>query len=158
MSGHFCKCSCHVHGNVKHVVPCCHFSTQKFTFTELYVGLSFEEYQRRAAATAIYPSVAVNPNSVGESRGGDYIYPALGLCGEAGEVAEKIKKIIRDKDGLVDKTDRAAVAKELGDVLWYVAALCKEFELDMSEVAQGNLDKLAARAANGTLGGSGDNR
>ena len=122
------------------------------------MGLSFEEYQKRAASTAVYPHIAVNPNSVGESRGGDYLYPALGLCGEAGEVAEKIKKIVRDKDGFVDEADRAAVAKELGDVLWYLAALCKEFDLDMGEVAQGNLDKLAARAAKGTLGGSGDNR
>jgi NTP pyrophosphatase (non-canonical NTP hydrolase) len=140
------------------------FSTvdgRELTFEEiagLLERLSFSEYQRRAAATAVYPHVAVNPNSVGESCGGDYIYPALGLCGEAGEVAEKIKKIVRDKDGFVDATDRAAVAKELGDVLWYVAALCKEFQLDMGEVAQGNLDKLAARAAKGTLGGSGDNR
>lgn len=125
------------------------------------MSLSFEEYQKRAALTAIYPFVGVDPNSVGECgncENSNYIYPALGLCGEAGEVAEKIKKIIRDKSGFVDETDRAAVAKELGDVIWYIAALCKEFKLDMSAVAQTNLDKLAARASNGTLGGSGDAR
>lgn len=122
------------------------------------MNMTFAEYQRLAAETAVYPDIAVNPNSVGESCGGNYIYPALGLCGESGEVAEKVKKIIRDKDGFVEETDRVAVAKELGDVLWYVSALCKEFQLDMGAVAQGNLDKLAARAAKGTLGGSGDNR
>lgn len=123
------------------------------------MNLSFQEYQERAATTAVYPMVAVSPNSVGEySHSENYIYPVLGLCGEAGEVAEKVKKLIRDKDGVVNESDRQAIAKELGDVLWYLAALCKEFNLDMGQVAQSNLDKLAARAAAGTLKGSGDDR
>lgn len=121
--------------------------------------LTFQEYQKLAAATAVYPFVGVSPNSVGETAHCEnYIYPALGLCGEAGEVAEKIKKIIRDKDGAVSIEDKMAIAKELGDVMWYLAALCKELDLDMGEVAQCNLDKLAARASKGTLGGSGDSR
>lgn len=125
------------------------------------MNLSFQEYQNRAADTAQYPFVGVNPNSVGECgncESQNYIYPVLGLCGEAGEVAEKVKKIVRDKNGHVDDASRAAVAKELGDVLWYIAALCKEFKLDMGQVAQGNLTKLAARKAAGTIQGSGDER
>jgi NTP pyrophosphatase (non-canonical NTP hydrolase) len=120
------------------------------------MGLSFEEYQRRAAATAVYPYIKTwQDNRYNDSS---YLYPALGLCGEAGEVAEKIKKMVRDKGGIATPEDRVAIKKELGDVLWYVHALCDEFDLDMGDVAQGNLDKLAARAAKGTLGGSGDNR
>jgi NTP pyrophosphatase (non-canonical NTP hydrolase) len=124
--------------------------------------LSFEEYQKLAAGTAIYPKLFSDYEGYIEDAEGlnemGFVYPALGLCGEAGEVAEKIKKIIRDKNGVVDDVDRAAVAKELGDVLWYVAAISKEFGLNMGDIAQGNLDKLAARKERGTLGGSGDNR
>lgn len=119
--------------------------------------LSFQEYQTRAVSTAVYPHVFVNPQ-MGEGEPADYIYPTLGLCGEAGEVAEKVKKIVRDKLGVVDEPSCQAVAKELGDCLWYIAALCKEFNLDMGQVAQGNLDKLAARKSAGTLKGSGDDR
>jgi len=121
------------------------------------MGLSFEEYQKRASDTAVYPDIAIEDANAGPAWV-SYIYPALGLCGEAGEVSEKIKKLIRDKQGFVSEEDRAAIAKELGDVMWYLAALCKEFKLDMGEVAQGNLDKLAARQQRGTLSGSGDNR
>jgi NTP pyrophosphatase (non-canonical NTP hydrolase) len=120
--------------------------------------LSFNEYQEKAVSTAIYPPCAVSPNSVGESNGGEWIYPLIGLCGEVGEVAEKVKKIIRDKHGFVEDADREAIGKEIGDVLWYLAALCKEFNLNLQDVAQKNLDKLADRKARGTLGGSGDNR
>lgn len=122
------------------------------------MNLTFNEYQKLAVGTAIYPEIVVSPNSVAEGGDGNYIYPALGLCGEAGEVAEKIKKIIRDKNGNVDEQDRKAVAKELGDVMWYLSALCKEFGLNMGEVAQANLDKLASRKERGVLGGSGDQR
>ncbi len=86
------------------------------------------------------------------------IYPTLGLAGEAGEVAEKVKKVIRDKGGVFDNDARAAIAKELGDVLWYVAQIASELSLDLSNVAQGNLDKLADRAQRGQLQGNGDNR
>jgi NTP pyrophosphatase (non-canonical NTP hydrolase) len=119
--------------------------------------LSFRDYQQLAVEAAIYPEVSIEDGD-GQGQWVSYLYPSLGLCGEAGEVAEKIKKLIRDKSGIVEDSDRAAIKKELGDVLWYVAALCKEFDLDMSDVAQSNIDKLAARRANGTLGGSGDNR
>lgn len=109
--------------------------------------LSFDDYQALAGSTARYPG-----------RGeGSLVYPVLGLTGEAGEVAEKVKKIIRDREGVVGD-QRDAIAKELGDVLWYVAACCHELGVSMADVAQGNIDKLQSRAARGKLGGSGDER
>ena len=85
-------------------------------------------------------------------------YPALGLAGEAGEVAEQIKKSIRDDAGELTGQRRSALAKELGDVLWYLAQLATELDLDLDEVAAGNLDKLRSRQLRGVLSGSGDNR
>ena len=110
-------------------------------------SLDINEYQQAARSTAIYPDAGRN-----------MIYPTLGLAGEAGEVAEKVKKVIRDKAGVFDADTRTAIAKELGDVLWYVAQIASELDLDLSNVAQGNLDKLADRAQRGQLQGSGDNR
>jgi len=111
-------------------------------------GLTFEAYQRGAASTAVYPG-----------RGeGNWIYPALGLAGESGEICEKIKKAIRDDAGTMTEERRALLAKELGDVLWYVATMCSELGLSLDEVAAGNLAKLAARKQSGTLHGSGDLR
>lgn len=110
-------------------------------------SLSFEHYEARAGETARYPG-----------RGsGSLVYPVLGLNGEAGEVAEKLKKIIRDREGVVGD-ERASLIKELGDVLWYVAACCHELDVSMAEVAQANLDKLASRSSRGVLHGSGDDR
>ena len=107
----------------------------------------FRKYQKRARETAIYPNLGKN-----------FVYPALGLCGEAGEVAEKIKKIMRDKGGEVTDKDVGDMANELGDVLWYIANLCSEFGLDMDVVAHANLTKLDSRKKRGKLGGSGDYR
>jgi NTP pyrophosphatase (non-canonical NTP hydrolase) len=108
--------------------------------------MTFDDYQKSAANTAIYNlEYAV-------------MYPALGLCGEAGEVAEKIKKLYRDRGGLVTSDYRELLAKELGDVLWYVAALCRDLNVKMEDVAQMNLNKLADRQARGKLQGSGDTR
>ena len=104
-------------------------------------------YQSRARDTARYPHVGSNP-----------IYPTLGLCGEAGEVADKVKKVIRDREGAFDTAVRDDLRLELGDVLWYVAQLCSELGLDLAEVAQANLDKLASRAARNVISGSGDRR
>lgn len=80
-------------------------------------------------------------------------YLALGLCGESGEVAEHIKKFIRD-----GKLDKAAVTKELGDVLWYIANLCDLLDTSLEEIASSNLGKLSSRAARGKIQGSGDDR
>jgi NTP pyrophosphatase (non-canonical NTP hydrolase) len=103
--------------------------------------MTFEEYQEQARSTAIYP------------RDQAIVYPALGLTGEAGEVAEKVKKWIRD--GVLDKE---AIAKELGDVLWYIAALSGDLEISMDEIASQNIQKLRDRAARGKIQGSGDDR
>jgi NTP pyrophosphatase (non-canonical NTP hydrolase) len=109
--------------------------------------MELSDYQARSRATAVYPGLGEN-----------LTYPALGLCGEAGEVAEKVKKAIRDDGGVLSETRRAALAAELGDVLWYVAQLATEAGLDLEAIAAGNLDKLASRAARGALAGSGDLR
>jgi NTP pyrophosphatase (non-canonical NTP hydrolase) len=85
------------------------------------------------------------------------VYPALGLTGEAGEVADKIKKIIRDKRTLY-ALERTEIAKEVGDVLWYVAALARDLGVDMDTMAQMNLEKLRDRAKRDVIGGSGDAR
>ncbi len=110
--------------------------------------LNFSDYQLGAAKTAIYPG-----------RGeGNWIYPALGLAGETGEICEKIKKALRDDSGKMTDERKAALRKEIGDVLWYIATLCTELDLELEEVAEENLAKLAARQASGKLHGSGDNR
>jgi NTP pyrophosphatase (non-canonical NTP hydrolase) len=109
--------------------------------------VDLQTYQRRSRATARYPDVGSNP-----------IYPTLGLCGEAGEVADKVKKVIRDHDGLFTDDTRAALELELGDVLWYVAQLATELGLDLEAVAEANLVKLASRSARNVIAGEGDHR
>ena len=86
------------------------------------------------------------------------VYPTLGLANEAGEVAGKIKKIFRDKGGLIGEAERGALKDELGDVLWYLAQVCTELGLTLEEVAEANLEKLASRQSRGTLYGEGDVR
>ena len=80
------------------------------------------------------------------------------MVGEAGEVAEKVKKVIRDKDGIFDNESKLGIKKELGDVLWYVANLCTEFNFNLEDVAYENLEKLKLRTTKGTISGSGDDR
>ncbi len=108
--------------------------------------MQIDEYQKRAVSTAIYPHTAA------------VTYPALGLVGEAGEVAEKIKKVIRDNEGIFTRDKREEIAKELGDVLWYIAALSRDLDIPMEDIALANLHKLASRKQRGKLQGSGDNR
>lgn len=86
------------------------------------------------------------------------IYPTLGLLNEAGEVAGKIKKIFRDKGGVIAHEDRTGLKSELGDVLWYLAQICTELELTLDEVAEYNLSKLADRQKRGVIRGEGDQR
>ena len=105
------------------------------------------EYQTGALQTAIYPNA-----------GNNFVYPALGLVGEAGEVADKLKKVIRDNDGVLTDPVRDAVAKELSDVCWYIAVLAWEMDYSLEDIMQINLDKLRSRQERGVLGGSGDNR
>jgi NTP pyrophosphatase (non-canonical NTP hydrolase) len=108
--------------------------------------LELSEYQRLSRRTAEYP------------REHWLTYPALGLAGEAGEVAEHAKKTLRDDEGIISDERRAAMSKELGDVLWYVAQLASELELELDDVASENLQKLFSRQRRGVLSGSGDNR
>lgn len=86
------------------------------------------------------------------------VYPTLGLVNEAGELAGKVKKIFRDKNGVISDADRDALKYELGDVLWYMAQLCTELDLSLAEVAQANLDKLASRLERDQIKGEGDYR
>jgi NTP pyrophosphatase (non-canonical NTP hydrolase) len=108
--------------------------------------MELSEYQRLSRRTAEYPREAW------------LTYPALGLVGEAGEVAEHAKKVIRDDGGEVTDERRAAMTKELGDVLWYVAQLASELDLQLEQIAQVNLEKLLSRQQRGVLSGSGDER
>src|ERR687893_1272090 len=109
--------------------------------------MRLSDYQHRSRATAVYPDAGQN-----------LTYPALGLCGEAGEAAEKVKKAIRDDGGVLTDERRDALAAELGDVLWYLAQLATEADLDLGVVAQANLDKLRSRQRRAVLNGSGDFR
>ena len=121
--------------------------------------LTFVEYQGRAAETAQYPKLAVMEALNTPASGPiGWIYPALGLAGETGELVDKLKKILRDQNGKVGEFTREAICRELGDILWYVAMLAKELDLELDQVAQVNLDKLADRKQRGVLGGTGDDR
>jgi NTP pyrophosphatase (non-canonical NTP hydrolase) len=110
-------------------------------------SVELADYQERSRQTAVYPNAGAN-----------LVYPALGLCGEAGEVAEKIKKAIRDDGGILTPERRAALAGELGDVLWYLAQLSTEAGLDLADLAEANLAKLLSRQERDVLQGSGDER
>ena len=103
--------------------------------------MNFDEYQKAAKKTAIY---------------NDALYPILGLASEAGEVAGKVKKYIRD--GGDYRVTYEELAKELGDVLWYVAAIASDIGYDLSAIAKMNIDKLSDRQNRGAIQGSGDNR
>jgi NTP pyrophosphatase (non-canonical NTP hydrolase) len=109
--------------------------------------MNFTEYQTRSRATAKYPAI-----------GHGVIYPILGLVNEAGEVAGKIKKVFRDKGGVISAETREALKAELGDVLWYLAQTCTELNIFLDEVAESNLTKLLDRQARGKIHGDGDNR
>ena len=108
--------------------------------------LQFNEYCKAAATTDRYPK---------ECK--PWVY-ALGLTGEAGELADKIKKVYRDDNGVFNQEKRDAIAKELGDVLWYVTRLGATLGFSLEEIAQRNIEKLADRAKRGVINGSGDNR
>ena len=111
---------------------------------ELY---HFDLYQDAAESTAVYPD-----------KGDNLYYPALGLAGEAGEVCEKIKKIMRDQKGHFTEENVEDIAKELGDVLWYIATIATELNMSLAAVAEDNMEKLRDRMERGVIKGSGDNR
>lgn len=109
--------------------------------------MDFKEYQEKSRKTAIYPN-----------KDNNFVYPTLGLSSEAGEVSSKIKKIIRDDDGVVSEEKKLEIKKELGDVLWYISQLASELGLSLDSVAEKNIEKLSSRLERGKLKGSGDNR
>lgn len=109
--------------------------------------MDFSEYQAKSRRTAAYPAI-----------GQPLVYPTLGLVNEAGEVAGKVKKIFRDKQGVIDEETLNALKSELGDVLWYLAQLCTELGLSLDEVAEYNLKKLYDRLERGVIQGDGDKR
>jgi NTP pyrophosphatase (non-canonical NTP hydrolase) len=108
--------------------------------------MQINEYQNKAIETAIYGS------------GHAIVYPTLGLSGEAGEVADKVKKVLRDNNGVFTDEIKKQIIFESGDVLWYLAALARDLGYTLEEMAQMNLDKLASRKERNKISGSGDNR
>lgn len=109
--------------------------------------MNLNEYQALALRTA-------SP----KTKKNELFHLVLGLCGEAGEVAEKIKKVIRDKDSDFSQLDLDDLAKELGDVLWHIAVISDYFDIPLEDIGAKNIEKLASRLERGTLAGSGDNR
>lgn len=109
--------------------------------------MNFNQYQKESRKTALYPN-----------KGKNFIYPTLGLVGESGEVAEKIKKILRDDGGIIKAEKKKEIEKELGDVLWYLAQIATELNLSLSNIAKENLKKLKSRKERNKIHGSGDNR
>ena len=109
--------------------------------------MEINHYQKEAHKTARYVKI-----------GEDYVYPTLGLAGEAGELANKVKKIFRDKGGRIDEETKEAIQQELGDILWYAAEIATVLGIPLEDVANANLEKLSSRNNRGVIGGSGDNR
>jgi len=108
--------------------------------------MTFKDYQQQAVKTAIY------------GAGNTILYPALGLGNEAGEVLGKIKKVLRDNGGDFTPELSAKIGDEIGDVLWYMAALCRDLSLNLDDIAQNNIQKLLDRQARNVIQGSGDDR
>lgn len=108
--------------------------------------MTLNEYQIEAAKTVCYDEKYA------------VVYPTLGMAGEAGEVADKVKKVLRDKDGVFSDETKTEIAKEIGDVMWYVAILSKDLGFDLEKICQMNVDKLRSRQQRDMLHGNGDNR
>jgi NTP pyrophosphatase (non-canonical NTP hydrolase) len=110
--------------------------------------MNLNEYQNAASTTANYPTT----NNMG------LYYTALGMSGEAGEICNKVKKIIRDSSGVLSEEKRQELKGEAGDVLWYISEFARMLGFTLDEVGQDNITKLASRQARGVISGSGDNR
>lgn len=108
--------------------------------------MTLNEYQQKALETANYPEQY------------KILYPALGLTGEAGEVSDKVKKVIRDENGIFTDEKKLEIAKELGDVLWYVATFSRDIGYTLEDIAKMNYEKLKSRQERNVISGSGDNR
>lgn len=114
-------------------------------------SMSLQQYQEATLDTAVYPGA-------GEGDMDAIVYTTLGLSGEAGEIPNKVKKILRDAGGQITDEARKAIAAEIGDTLWYVARLSDELGFNLGDLAEANLDKLNSRANRGVISGSGDDR
>lgn len=115
------------------------------------LNLKLSEYQSVTGTTAIYPEAGTRSLLA-------LAYTALGASNEAGEVAGKIKKVIRDGYGDDPESKKLAILDEVGDTLWYLAQVCSELGLNIEDAASRNVAKLSSRASRGVLGGSGDTR
>ena len=113
--------------------------------------MDFDEYQQKATKYDLAKATT-------DLKDPGFIEKVLGLVGEAGETADKIKKILRDKDGVASDEDHELVIKELGDTLWYIASIARYLNVDFSEVARGNIEKLESRWQRNKLHGEGDER
>lgn len=113
--------------------------------------MNIEDYSKQALTTL------TNHHQYGEVSA-ELMSQVLGLVGESGEIAEKFKKILRDKSGVVSDEDKQELAKELGDILWYVNSVAHLLGVSLDDVAAANLTKLQSRKDRNVLGGSGDNR
>ena len=109
--------------------------------------MTFNDYQAETNKTAIYPN-----------KGNNVVYPVLGLAGETGEVADKIKKIWRDKNNIISDEDKLEIKKEMGDILWYLSQLATELQIDFDDVADTNVLKIKSRQERNKINGAGDNR
>lgn len=108
--------------------------------------MTLEEYQKQALVTATYP------------KEHNILYPALGLNGEAGEVAEKVKKVLRDNNGDFSIEKCHAIAKELGDCMWYISAMAHDIGYTLEEIGEMNINKLRSRQQRNMIHGDGDDR
>lgn len=111
--------------------------------------MTFREYQKETDKTAVYPK---------DTRKEAINYCILGLVGEAGELANKFKKCLRDDNGVITNQKHKELFDEAGDCLWYLSQLATELCVPMSDIAKSNIEKLQRRRANNTISGSGDNR
>lgn len=108
--------------------------------------MELNEYQNKALETAIYPQEL------------KIIYPTLGLTGEAGEVSDKVKKVLRDNNGVFSEDRKLEIAKELGDVAWYLSVCANDLGFTLEEICQMNYEKIKSRKERGKINGNGDNR
>ena len=114
--------------------------------------MNFNDYQKQAITTDSYGGAPQEINSEA------FYNKLLGLCSESGEVADKFKKIFRNKQGNMSAEDTQEIIKELGDVLWYVSAIAAYLEVPLDDVVQANLSKLFDRKKRGAIESTGDNR
>lgn len=114
--------------------------------------MTFDEYQAKAITTDAYGG---GQQPIGSEA---FINKLLGLCGESGEVADKFKKIFRNKDGEMSEEDKQEIVKELGDVLWYLSAIATYLDVSLDELAQKNIEKLLDRKNRDVIKSQGDNR